>query len=109
MTFLSAQATPIAARFEVWVPNASRTALVFQSGDCSKETDLDALYASKTIRRGEGSIGGAWATGMPVIGENLKLDETIPASLASASGLNQIVALPVIDNALLKAVLAWYL
>ena len=109
MTFLSAQATPIAARFEVWVPNASRTALVFQSGDCSKETDLDALYASKAIRRGEGSIGGAWATGLPVISDNLKLDDTIPASLASASGLNQIVALPVIDNALLKAVLAWYL
>jgi len=109
MTFLSAQATPIAARFEIWVPNASRTALVFQSGDCSKDTDLDALYASKTIRRGEGPIGGAWATGMPVINENLKHDETIPASLASAAGLNQIVVLPVIDNALLKAVLAWYL
>jgi len=109
MTFLSAQATPIAARFEVWVPDASRTALVFQSGDCSSGTDLDALYASKAIRRGEGSIGGAWATGVPVINENLKLDETVPAPLASASGLNQIVALPVIDNALLKAVLAWYL
>jgi hypothetical protein len=109
MTFLSAQATPIAARFEIWVPDASRTALVFQSGDCSRDTDLDALYASTTIRKGEGSIGGAWATGMPVINENLKHDETIPASLAGRSGLNQIVVLPAIDNALLKAVLAWYL
>ena len=51
MTFLSAQATPIARRFEIWVPNPSRTELVFQSGDCSKNADLASLYASKTIRR----------------------------------------------------------
>jgi hypothetical protein len=109
VTFLSAQATPIAARFEIWVPNQSRSALVFQSGDCSRNTDLDALYASKFIGKGEGSIGGAWATGMPAIGENLALDESVAASLGRASGMKQIVVLPVIDNALLKAVLAWYL
>ena len=33
----------------------------------------------------------------------------IAASLARASGMNQIVVLPVIENARLKAVLAWYL
>jgi len=47
MTFLSAQATPIAKRF--WVPDQARTALIFKSGDCSKNTDLASLYASKTI------------------------------------------------------------
>jgi hypothetical protein len=109
MAFLSAQATPIAARFEIWVPNQTRSALVFQSGDCSKHTDLDALYASKTIGKGEGIIGGTWATGMPAINENLGHDESIAASLARSSGMNQIVVLPVIENALLKAVLAWYL
>lgn len=109
MTLLSAQATPIAQRFEIWVPNQARDALVFQSGDCSKHTDLDALYAGKSIGKGDGSIGGAWATGMPAISENLKHDESIAASLARASGMNQMVALPVIENALLKAVLAWYL
>jgi hypothetical protein len=109
ITFLSAQATPIAERFEIWVPNAARSALVFQSGDCSKQTDLDSLYASKTIGKGEGRIGGAWATGMPAINENLKHDESIAASLARSSGMNQIIVLPVIENAQLKAVLAWYL
>src|SRR5947208_10115571 len=109
MTFLSAQATPIARRFEIWVPNPSRTELVFQSGDCSKNANLASLYASKTIRKGEGSIGGAWATGMPAINEHLKVDESIAAQLARAAGMNQIVVLPVIENALLKAVLAWYL
>jgi hypothetical protein len=109
MTFLSAQATPIARRFEIWVPDASRTVLTFQSGDCSKNTDLATLYASKTIRKGEGSIGGAWATGMPAINEHLKIDECVASQLARAAGMNQIVVLPVIENALLKAVLAWYL
>jgi hypothetical protein len=109
MTLLSAQATPIAQRFEIWAPNEARNALVFRSGDCSRNTDLDALYASKTISKGEGCIGGAWATGMPAINENLKHDESVVASLACASGMNQIVVLPVIENALLKAVLAWYL
>jgi hypothetical protein len=109
MTFLSAQATPIARRFEIWVPNPARTALVFQSGDCSKNADLSSLYASETIRKGEGSIGGAWATGMPAINERLNVDESIAAREARASGLNQIVVLPVIENAQLKAVLAWYL
>jgi hypothetical protein len=109
VTFLSAQATPIARRFEIWVPNEARTALVFQSGDCSKQADLATLYASKIIRRGEGSIGGAWATGMPALNEHLKQDESIAASLARASSMNQVVVLPVIENARLKAVLAWYL
>jgi len=109
MTFLSAQATPIARRFEIWVPNASRSALVFHSGDCSRNTELESLYASKSIGKGEGSIGGAWATGMPAINEHLKVDQSIAAQAARAAGMNQIVVLPVIENALLKAVLAWYL
>ena len=82
---------------------------MFQSGDCSKNTDLAMLYALKTIGKGEGSIGGAWATGMPAINEHLKVDQSVAAQAARAAGMNQIVVLPVIENAQLKAVLAWYL
>jgi hypothetical protein len=46
---------------------------------------------------------------MPAINEHLKLDESVAPSLARTAGMNQIVVLPVIENALLKAVLAWYL
>jgi hypothetical protein len=87
MTFLSAQATPIAKRFEIWVPNPSRSALVFQSGDCSRNTELES----------------------PAINEHLNVDESVASQAARAAGMNQIVVLPVIENALLKAVLAWYL
>ena len=109
VTFLSAQATPIARRFEIWVPNPTRTELVFQSGDCSRNADLDVALCVKDDRKGEGSIGGAWATGMPAINEHLEVDQSVAASPARAAGMNQIVVLPVIENALLKAVLAWYL
>jgi hypothetical protein len=109
LTFLSAQATPIAGRFEIWVPDQARQALVFRSGDCGKGTDLDALYRSKTIGRGDGSIGGAWATGMPAISDDLKHDASVAAVAARDGGMNQVIVLPVIENALLKAVLAWYL
>jgi len=109
MTFLSAQATPIAQRFEIWLPDENRSALVFHSGDCSKGTDLASLYAGKSIGKGEGSIGGAWATGMPAINEHLKADGSVAATLARTSGMNQIVVLPVIEAAQLNAMLAWYL
>ncbi len=52
---------------------------------------------------------GAWATGMPAVCENLRHEESIAAETARNSGMNQMVALPVIENAQLKAVLAWYL
>ena len=69
----------------------------------------ESIYASRSIGKGEGSIGGAWATGMPAINEHLKVDESIASQAARAVGMNQIVVLPVIENAQLKAVLAWYL
>ena len=109
VTFLSAQSTPIARRFEIWVPNAARDALVFHSGDCDKDMDLNVLFAAKPIKRGEGSIGGAWATGMPAINNSLRDDQSASAIAAREIKLNQIVVLPMIDGAKLTAVLAWYL
>ncbi len=81
----------------------------YSKQDCSKQIDLNTLYSSKTIGRGEGPIGGAWATGMPAICEDVRHDTSIAASLARVIGMNQIIVLPVIDNAVLKAVLARYL
>jgi len=109
VSFLSAQATPIARRFEVWIPNDARTALVFQSGYCSRDTDLGTLYAAALVSRGEGYIGGAWATGKPAIYDDVKYDETASASLARSSGMTQIAVLPVIEDASLIAVVAWHL
>lgn len=109
LTFLSAQATPIARRFEIWIPNETHSALVFRAGDCSAQADLAALYAEKSIARGEGSIGGAWATGMPALNNELAHDGSVAGFEACTAGLSRMVALPVIGNSRLDAVLAWYL
>jgi hypothetical protein len=109
MSFLSARSTPIAHRFEIWVPNASRDALVFQSGYCSKDTDVAAAFADKSIRKSEGTIGGAWMTGSPAIQDDLRKDTSVAAKAAVKAGLKQIVVLPVIRNAQLQAAVCWYL
>jgi len=73
-----------------------------------KRTD-EAVEAGLTCGVALPVFAGAWATGMPAINEHLKLDGTIASSLARASGMDQIVVLPVIEDATLKAVLSWYL
>jgi hypothetical protein len=108
LTLLSAQAAPIARRFEIWVPNETRSALVFRDGDCGTQTDLAALYTARSIARGEGSIGGAWATGTPALNDDLAQDHSIAAAEARAAGLGRMVALPVNGKAGLDAMLVWY-
>jgi len=46
---------------------------------------------------------------MPALNDNLAHDGSAAAAKARASGLSQMVALPVIGAAGLDAVLAWYL
>ena len=85
VTLLSAQATPIAQRFEIWVPDATRQTLIFEAGSCSTGANLDALYGSAQIRKGEGAIGGAWFTGIPGISGDLKKD-TLDRGAGRAKG-----------------------
>jgi len=109
VSLLSAQDTPIAHRFEIWKPAAPQDELTFETGYCDGKTDLDALFASRGIRKEEGSIGKAWATGRPVISDDLKNDSCIAALAAIESGLTRTIVLPVFRGADLQAVIAWYL
>ena len=106
MTFMSALNTPIARRFEIWLPDRARDALVFGSGDCASGADLGAAYADTAIPRGEGAIGGAWRTGVPAIREDLT-GEPAAAGLGAA-GLGAMLAMPVMRDGRLKAVGAGY-
>ncbi len=102
MTFMSALGTPIARRFEIWLPDAAREALVFGSGDCAGGADLAAEYAGVVIPRGEGAIGSAWRTGVPAIRGS-------PAGEAPGpSDPGAMLAMPVMRDGRLTAVVAWY-
>jgi hypothetical protein len=107
VSLLSAQDTPIAHRFEIWKPAGE--VLTFETGYCEGNTDLDAVFASRGIRGGEGAIGTAWATGRPAISDDLKNDTCIAALAAVESGLMRAVVLPVFRGADVEAVIAWYL
>ena len=108
MTFLSALNTPIARRFEIWLPNVKGEALIFNSGHCDKIMDLSGQYGSAAIPKGEGLLGKVWLSGVPCVTEHLERDTT-PASLsASQAGWHSMIAMPIIDSDKLKAIVAWY-
>jgi hypothetical protein len=108
VTFLSARSTPIARRFEIWVP-AEGGGLVFENGHCDQDIDIEMGYCSSSIAKGEGTIGRAWLTGVPAVCDDLETDKSVAGRSAGLSGLASMLALPVIDGARLAAVVAMYL
>ena len=108
ISFLSASSTPIARRFEIWVPGVEDGTLAFHSGYCSSGTNLDAIFSGKVIRRGEGSLGQAFASMSPVIGLDVTLETSIAARAAAKAGLRQTVVLPVLNGSRFQAAIAWY-
>jgi hypothetical protein len=109
MTLLSARDTPIARRFEIWVPNAEQDALIFAAGDCDQNTQLATDYQSARIRKGEGAIGQVWQTGVPAVRDGLAGDLSVASLSAVTAGLSAMVAVPIMDDDGLKAITAWYL
>ena len=107
MTFLSAQNTPIARRFEIWIPNERRDALVFQTGDCHSNADLGAIYSSTQVAKGEGLLGRAWLTGTPTIDDDLETT-SIAGADAQDAAMKSAVVLPVLRAGQLTAAVAWF-
>jgi hypothetical protein len=108
MTFLSARDTPIARRFEIWVPNDAGDALVFQAGDCELNTQLALDYRSARIAEGEGTIGQVWRSGVPAVRATITEDPSPAGRSAVAAGLTAMVAVPFMAEQGLKAVVVWY-
>lgn len=108
VTFLSARDTPIARRFEIWVPSGS-AGLTFQEGYCDQGIELEMNYCSSSIAKGEGTIGRVWLTGVPAVCEDLENDKSVAGRSALLAGLKNMLALPVIDGVKLTAVVAMYL
>ncbi|MBA55046.1 MAG: GAF domain-containing protein [Pseudomonadales bacterium] len=70
VTFLSTLVTPIAKRFEVWVPDMEDRYLLFKSGFCAESNDLEQRYVDTAYARGQGAIGETWLSGRPLVEEN---------------------------------------
>ena len=63
LAFLSALGTPIARRFEIWEPDASRERLHLQSGFCEAGGAIVAAPEHLALDRGQGTIGKVFSPG----------------------------------------------
>jgi hypothetical protein len=100
MTFLSAKATPIAKRIQIWAPDESGKRLVCQAGYSRQNDELAEMFETIPVRKGEGILGRVWLTGIPAIRTNSK-------NAVAEKGLNSMLAMPVIDGGRLKAVVTF--
>ena len=108
MTFLSALGTPIARRFEIWVPTEDSSALRFGAGDCDQQPHLAECHGDARIAAGEGALGEAWQKGIPMVRASLLFEPGAAAKAASAAGLTTTVVVPVIQDGRFRAAVAWY-
>ncbi len=106
MCFLSALATPIVRRFEIWVPDAQGGALSRIEGFCEVRGALAA--GEPRIVPGHGVLGRAFAEQRPLIAETLDDEGASIAADAREAGLVSLLALPIWRDDGVAAVVAWY-
>ncbi len=109
LTFLSALDTPIANRFETWIPITNGSGLVFDAGYCEHGVDLAAVYRSVVISPDAGTFGRVLNTGAPAIATDVSLEPHPVSASVRGTSLTSMVAMPVLTAGRLDAVVAWYL
>ncbi len=102
MTFLSAKAAPIAKRIQIWIPDPLGKQLICQQGYSKNSNNLAEIFETTTVRKGEGALGRVWLTGLPVISGS-QVREYNP----ELSDLSSMLAIPVIEQASLKAIVTF--
>jgi hypothetical protein len=106
MAFLSALATPIVQRFESWLPDPDGSALRRSEGFCERAGTLDV--GAEPALRGIGALGRALASCVPVIAERAADEPGAVGQAAREHGLDALVALPVLREGRVVAVVGWY-
>ena len=94
-------------RLEVWSPAGSDGALYRGDGFC-EAAGLLAPTTDAAVASGQGVVGRAFATSVPMLTERAA-DEPGPiGAAAGAAGWTSVVALPVLRQGRPSAVVAWY-
>jgi hypothetical protein len=102
MTFLSAKATPIAKRIQIWIPDPQSNRLICQQGYSKNSNDLAKIFETVTVSKGVGALGRVWLTGMPVI-----TGDHAPIYNPELESLSSMLAIPVIENGRLNAIVSF--
>ena len=103
LTFLSAHRTPIALRFEIWIPDRDHHRLFFHTGTCEQGEDIRSMHKNVRIQRGSGLLGKVWLTGVPAISRDLEKDGLV--SRDTNSGLTTGFVMPIVQEGFLNSVI----
>jgi len=101
MAFLSAKSTPIARRFEIWIPDETGEALIFRDGYCDRGNKLDELYRFTRLNKEESIAGHVWKTGHPFLSDTVSVQE-------DEKDFNSLLALPILQNGFCVSVVMFY-
>ncbi len=102
MAFLSAKKTPIAKHLQIWLPDEKHETLSCHHSYGYENDDLANIFESKTIAKGEGVIGKVWLTGVPDIAES-----NFSGKSSDPAAINSLLAMPVSEQGVLKAVVTF--
>lgn len=108
MTFLSALGTPIARRFEIWVPKADGSALVFKNGECDRKPGYGTALAAVELAPGASALSKSWTSGLPVLSEHIASESSPVGTSAKAAELDSVVAIPLLQDGRVTAITAMY-
>ncbi len=108
MTFLSARNSPLARRFEVWVPDAALGKFTLAAGYCEIAGALADIHATTDVPIDNGLFATVRTTGVPIIGKNLTKVNDAVARAASAAGLASVIAMPIFTTGEFRGIVAWY-
>lgn len=97
LTFLSANDTPIARRFEVWEEDLEAGDLRFVSGIDQATDQVESQDPGRRIARGEGLIGQTFESGVPSVSDQL-----------SEGDFESLLAIPILRPEQPNAVIAFY-
>jgi len=108
VTMLSGSETPIARRIEIWVPSEGGDSLRFHDGYCDLDPDFGADLSLFAIKSGAGALGRALSERTPQILLDPATEGGVVMGRASRVGLRSMLALPIVVDGNLAAVVSMY-
>lgn len=102
ISFLSANATPIAKRIQIWIPDPDRGQLICRQSYSKNSNNLAEIFETLTVDKGVGALGRVWLTGMPSISGNRE-----EAYNVELDDLSSMLSIPVIEQGRLKAIVTF--
>ncbi|XOB62574.1 GAF domain-containing protein [Campylobacterota bacterium DY0563] len=99
ITFLSGKNTPIARRFEIWLPFNDE--LVFSDGYSIGDIDLFEVQKDVKYKKNDSSLGRVWSSGYPILCEK--------SDMQNAPGeYDAVLVLPLLEKGFFKGAVVFY-